>query len=90
MDVQVEFDDYISDVFTCNSGMGTNMPYMAVIRLIGSLSISGQAFLELIQVNGEKFGAPKVIGTKERELVYMIHFMANLTAPTGGRLRVAP
>jgi putative ABC transport system permease protein len=56
---------------------------MTVISFIVGLSIAGQTFYTFILENLEKFGALKAIGAKNRELVYMILFMATITALIG-------
>jgi putative ABC transport system permease protein len=78
-----EFNKRISDFYTYQTGIGTNILLMTVISFIVGLSISGQTFYTFILENLEKFGALKAIGAKGRELVYMILFMATFTALTG-------
>ena len=78
-----EFNKRISDFYTYQTGIGTNILMMTVISFIVGLSISGQTFYTFILENLEKFGALKAIGAKGRELVYMILFMATFTALTG-------
>jgi putative ABC transport system permease protein len=78
-----EFNKRISDYYTYQTGIGTNILLMTVIAFIVGLSISGQTFYTFILENLEKFGALKAIGAKGRELVYMILFMATFTALTG-------
>ena len=78
-----EFNQYISDYYTYQTGVGTNILLMTVISFIVGLSISGQTFYTFILENLDKFGALKAIGTRGRELVYMILFMATFTALTG-------
>ncbi|MFY9925882.1 MAG: ABC transporter permease [Opitutaceae bacterium] len=85
---KVEFNKRISDYYTYQTGIGTNILLMTVISFIVGLSISGQTFYTFILENLEKFGALKAIGTKGRELVYMILFMATFTALTGYGLGV--
>ena len=85
---QDEFNNYISDFYTYQTGIGTNILLMTVISFIVGLSISGQTFYTFILENLEKFGALKAIGAKGRELVYMILFMATFTALTGYGLGV--
>ncbi len=79
----VEFNSRISDYYTYQTGIGTNILMMTVISFLVGLSISGQTFYSFILENLEKFGALKAIGAKGRELVYMILFMATFTAMTG-------
>jgi putative ABC transport system permease protein len=79
----LEFNQYISDYYTYQTGVGTNILLMTVISFIVGLSISGQTFYTFILENLDKFGALKAIGTKGRDLVYMILFMATFTALTG-------
>jgi len=83
-----EFNKRISDYYTYQTGIGTNILLMTVISFIVGLSISGQTFYTFILENLEKFGALKAIGAKGRELVYMILFMATFTALTGYGLGV--
>jgi putative ABC transport system permease protein len=78
-----EFNNRISDYYTYQTGIGTNILIMTVIAFIVGLSISGQTFYTFILENLEKFGALKAIGAKGRELIYMILFMATFTALTG-------
>ena len=78
-----EFNKRISDFYTYQTGIGTNILLMTVIAFIVGLSISGQTFYTFILENLEKFGALKAIGAKGHELVYMILFMATFTALTG-------
>jgi len=83
-----EFNKHITDFYTYQTGIGTNILMMTVISFIVGLSISGQTFYTFILENLEKFGALKAIGAKGRELVYMILFMATFTALTGFGLGV--
>jgi putative ABC transport system permease protein len=83
-----EFKKRISDYYTYQTGIGTNILMMTVISFIVGLSISGQTFYTFILENLEKFGALKAIGAKGRELIYMILFMATFTALTGYGLGV--
>ena len=78
-----EFMAKISDFYTFQTGLGTNMLLMTVISFIVGLSISGQTFYTFIIENLEKFGALKAIGAKGSELVSMILFQATFTALTG-------
>ncbi len=80
---KAEFNNRISDYYTYQTGIGTNILMMTVISFLVGLSISGQTFYTFILENLEKFGALKAIGAKGRELIYMILFMATLTALTG-------
>jgi len=80
---KAEFNKRISDFYTYQTGIGTNILLMTVISFIVGLSISGQTFYSFILENLEKFGALKAIGAKSRELVCMILFMATFTALTG-------
>ena len=82
------FKKRISDYYTYQTGIGTNILLMTVVSFIVGLSISGQTFYTFILENLEKFGALKAIGAKGRELVYMILFMATFTALTGYGLGV--
>ena len=83
-----DFKTLISDFYTYQTGIGTNILMMTVIAFIVGLSISGQTFYTFILENEEKFGALKAIGAKGRSLVYMILFMATFTALTGYGLGV--
>ncbi|HET6471492.1 MAG TPA: ABC transporter permease [Pseudomonadales bacterium] len=83
-----EFIRRISDFYTFQTGLGTNILLMTVISFIVGLSISGQTFYTFILENLEKFGALKAIGAKNRELVQMILFQATFTALTGYGLGV--
>jgi putative ABC transport system permease protein len=78
-----EFNTRITNFYTYQTGIGTNILLMTVISFIVGLSISGQTFYTLILENLEKFGALKAIGAKGRELIYMILFMSAFTALTG-------
>ena len=78
-----EFNQRISDFYTYQTGIGTNILLMTVISFIVGLSISGQTFYTFILENLEKFAALRAIGAKGRVLVYMILFMATFTALTG-------
>jgi putative ABC transport system permease protein len=78
-----EFNKRITDFYTYETGIGTNILLMTVIAFIVGLSISGQTFYTFILENLDKFGALKAIGAKGRALVYMILFMATFTALTG-------
>jgi len=78
-----EFNKNTSDYYTYKTGVGTNILIMTLISFIVGLSISGQTFYTFILENLEKFGALKAIGAKNRELVYMILFMAAVTALIG-------
>jgi putative ABC transport system permease protein len=83
-----EFNEKIANFYIFQTGVGTNILLMTVISFIVGLSISGQTFYSFILENLEKFGALKAIGAKGRELVYMILFMATITALTGYGLGV--
>ena len=83
-----EFNKATSDYYTYKTGVGTNILIMTVISFIVGLSISGQTFYTFILENIEKFGALKAIGAKNRELIYMILFMATITALIGYGLGV--
>jgi putative ABC transport system permease protein len=78
-----EFDDLITNYYIFQTGVGTNILLMTVIAFIVGLTISGQTFYTFILENLEKFGALKAIGAKGHELIYMILFMAFLTALIG-------
>ncbi len=78
-----EFNERIANYYTYQTGVGTNILLMTIISFIVGLSISGQTFYTFILENVDKFGALKAIGAKGRELIYMILFMAFLTAFTG-------
>jgi len=78
-----EFIYRISQYYKYRTGLGTNILLMTVISFIVGLSISGQTFYTFIIENLEKFGALKAIGTKGRELVWMILFQATFVALTG-------
>lgn len=83
-----EFNKATTDYYTYKTGVGVNILMMTVISFIVGLSISGQTFYTFILENLEKFGALKAIGCKNRELVYMILFMATVTALIGYGLGV--
>ena len=83
-----EFNKATADYYTYKTGVGVNILMMTVISFIVGLSISGQTFYTFILENLEKFGALKAIGCKNRELVYMILFMATVTALIGYGLGV--
>jgi putative ABC transport system permease protein len=83
-----EFNKATADYYTFKTGIGVNILMMTVISFIVGLSISGQTFYTFILENLEKFGALKAIGCKNRELVYMILFMATVTALIGYGLGV--
>jgi len=78
-----EFNKATANYYTYKTGIGTNILLMVVISFIIGLSISGQTFYTFILENLEKFGALKAIGAKGRELIYMILFMAIVTALIG-------
>lgn len=80
---QDEFNQRITNFYTYQTGIGTNILLMTVISFIVGLSISGQTFYTFILENLEKFGALKAIGAKGSDLVKMIMFMATFTALTG-------
>jgi putative ABC transport system permease protein len=83
-----EFNKATADYYIFKTGVGVNILTMVVISFIVGLSISGQTFYTFILENLEKFGALKAIGCKNRELVYMILFMATVTALIGYGLGV--
>jgi putative ABC transport system permease protein len=83
-----EFNKATAHYYTYKTGVGVNILTMIVISFIVGLSISGQTFYTFILENLEKFGALKAIGCKNRELVYMILFMATVTALIGYGLGV--
>ncbi|WP_034295918.1 ABC transporter permease [Herbaspirillum sp. RV1423] len=83
-----EFTQRISDFYTYQTGIGTNILLMTVMSFIVGLAISGQTFYTFILENLEKFGALKAIGAKSRELISMILFQATFTALTGYGLGV--
>jgi putative ABC transport system permease protein len=83
-----EFNKATADYYTYKTGVGVNILTMIVISFIVGLSISGQTFYTFILENLEKFGALKAIGCKNRELIYMILFMATVTALIGYGLGV--
>ncbi|WP_323161434.1 ABC transporter permease [Pseudomonas fluorescens] len=78
-----EFNRRIADFYIYQTGVGTNILMMTIISFLVGLSISGQTFYSFILENLDKFAALKAIGAKNRELVYMIFFMAMFTAMTG-------
>jgi putative ABC transport system permease protein len=80
---KADFNQRIANFYIFQTGVGTNILLMTVISFIVGLSISGQTFYSFILENLEKFGALKAIGAKGRELVYMILFMATVTALVG-------
>jgi len=73
----------ISNFYTFQTGIGTNLLMMSAIAFIVGLSISGQTFYSFILENLEKFGALKAIGMTSRELVLMILFQAGFVSLTG-------
>lgn len=83
-----EFNKRVANYYIYQTGVGTNILLMTIISFIVGLSISGQTFYTFILENVDKFGALKAIGAKGRELIYMILFMAFLTAFTGYGLGV--
>lgn len=83
-----EFNKATAGYYIFKTGVGVNILTMVVISFIVGLSISGQTFYTFILENLEKFGALKAIGAKNRELVYMILFMATVTALIGYGLGV--
>jgi putative ABC transport system permease protein len=83
-----EFNKATANYYIFKTGVGVNILTMVVISFIVGLSISGQTFYTFILENLEKFGALKAIGCKNRELVYMILFMATVTALIGYGLGV--
>jgi putative ABC transport system permease protein len=85
---QQEFNSQITNYYTYQTGIGTNILLMTIISFIVGLSISGQTFYTFILENLEKFGALKAIGAKGRALIYMILFMAFFTALIGYGLGV--
>jgi putative ABC transport system permease protein len=78
-----EFNQLITNYYTYKTGIGINILLMTAISFIVGLSISGQTFYAFILENLEKFGALKAIGAKNRELIYMILFMAAFTSLIG-------
>jgi putative ABC transport system permease protein len=80
---QDEFKARVTNFYTWQTGIGTNILMMTVISFLVGLSISGQTFYSFILENLEKFGALKAIGAKASDLVAMILFMATFTALTG-------
>lgn len=78
-----EFDQRITQFYTYQTGVGINILLMTIISFLVGMSISGQTFYSFILENLENFGALKAIGAKNRDLVYMIMFMATFTALTG-------
>jgi len=85
---QQEFNQRISNYYTYQTGIGTNILLMTVISFIVGLSISGQTFYSFIIENLEKFGALKAIGARSSQLIKMILFMAIFTSLTGYGLGV--
>jgi putative ABC transport system permease protein len=78
-----EFNSGIANYYIYKTGVGVNILLMTVIAFVVGLGISGQTFFTFISENLDKFGALKAIGATGRKLVYMILFMALLTALTG-------
>jgi putative ABC transport system permease protein len=78
-----DFMDKISKFYMFQTGLGMNLLIMTVMSFIVGLSISGQTFYTFVLENIEKFGALKAMGTKSRELIFMILFQASFTALTG-------
>jgi putative ABC transport system permease protein len=78
-----EFMQKISNFYTYQTGIGTNMLIMTIVSFIIGLSISGQTFYTFVLENLDKFGALKAIGAKGRELIGMILFQASFVALTG-------
>jgi putative ABC transport system permease protein len=83
-----EFDHRISDFYTFQTGIGTNILLMSVISFVVGLAISGQTFYTFVLENIDKFGALMAIGAQGRELVYMIMFQALFTGLVGYGLGV--
>ena len=83
-----EFMQRTADFFIYQTGGGTNMLIMTTISFLVGLSISGQTFYTFILENLERFGALKAIGTKKRDLIFMILFQATFTSFTGYGLGV--
>ncbi|MEI8185822.1 MAG: ABC transporter permease [Chlorobiaceae bacterium] len=83
-----QFVQKITDFYTFQTGIGTNVLIMTVISFIVGLSISGQTFYTFIFENLERFGALKAIGAKGHELISMILFQASFTALLGYGLGV--
>ena len=83
-----EFNNRIAHFYIFQTGVGITILMMTVIAFVVGLSISGQTFYTFIIENLERFGALKAIGAKGSELVYMILFMALLTALVGYGLGV--
>ena len=78
-----QFESKISNFYMFQTSLGMNILIMTVISFIVGLSISGQTFYTFILENLDKFGALKAIGTKSRELVFMILFQATFTSLAG-------
>lgn len=78
-----EFIQRISRYYEFQTGLGTNILIMTVMSFVVGLSISGQTFYTFVLENIEKFGALEAMGSKRRELVWMILFQAAFTALTG-------
>jgi len=83
-----EFVHQITLFYMFRTGVGTNLLIMTAISFLVGLSISGQTFYTFILENLERFGAPKAIGAKARDLIEVILFQALLTSLTGYGLGV--
>jgi putative ABC transport system permease protein len=78
-----EFTDRIANFYKYGTGLGMNILLMTVISFIVGLSISAQTFYAFVLDHIERFGALKAIGSKGRELTYMILFQVGVTSFAG-------
>jgi putative ABC transport system permease protein len=78
-----EFTDRIANFYKWGTGLGMNILLMTVISFIVGLSISAQTFYAFVLDHIERFGALKAIGSKGRELTYMILFQVGVTSFAG-------
>jgi len=78
-----EFMHRISRFYEFQTGLGTNLVIMTVMSFVIGLSISGQTFYTFVLENIDKFGALKAMGSKSRELIWMILFQASFAAFIG-------
>jgi putative ABC transport system permease protein len=78
-----EFNSKITQYYTYQTGLGTNILLMTIIAFIVGLSISGQTFYTFILENLGEIWRAKGHRGQGRELVYMILFMAFFTAMIG-------
>jgi putative ABC transport system permease protein len=78
-----EFNKSQADYYTYKTGIGTNILMMTVISFIVGLSIQARPFIPLSLKTWRNSVRSKPSVAKNRELVYMILFMATVTALIG-------